>query len=134
MISEDISALKEKYQYYLRSVDGSAHYLGTFLSQLALDSSAKYLKKGISLLTVHSSKGLEFDVVVIMGMVEGVFPDYRAIRRGNTAVNEEQREAFVSVTRSKRIIAFSYPQVKQMPWGDFKTQKPSRFLKEMNLI
>jgi DNA helicase II / ATP-dependent DNA helicase PcrA len=134
LVIEDISELERKYTYYLKSDEGNAHFLGTFLSQLALDASAKYTKKGISLLTVHSAKGLEFDVVVIMGMVEGIFPDYRAVRNGATAIDEERREAFVSVTRSKRIIAFSYPKYKMMPWGDEKEQSPSRFLKQMELI
>jgi DNA helicase II / ATP-dependent DNA helicase PcrA len=134
LVREDISDLQQKYNYYLRSGDGSSHLLSTFLSQLALDTSAKYTQNGISLLTVHSAKGLEFNVVVIMGLVEGVFPDYRAIRNGDEAIKEEQREAFVSVTRSKRIIAFSYPQLKMMPWGDEKPQIPSRFLKQMGLI
>ncbi|MFA4849614.1 MAG: ATP-dependent helicase [Methanoregula sp.] len=134
LVLEDISELERKYTYYLKSDEGNAHFLGTFLSQLALDASAKYTKKGISLLTVHSAKGLEFDVVVIMGMVEGIFPDYRAVRSGEIAIEEERREAFVSVTRSKRIIAFSYPKSKMMPWGDEKQQMPSRFLREMELI
>ena len=132
LISQDISSLEQKYDYYLRSVSGTSHLITTFLSQLALDASAKYSRKGISLLTVHSAKGLEFNVVVIMGLVEGVFPDYRAVR--NNAVEEERREAFVSVTRSKRVIVFSYPESKMMPWGDEKPQTPSRFLKEMGLV
>ena len=132
LVAQDISALQQKYDYYLRSVSGGTHHIATFLSQLALDSSAKYSRDGISLLTVHSAKGLEFNVVVIMGMVEGVFPDYRAVR--DNSVEEERREAFVSVTRSKRIIVFSYPESKIMPWGDKKLQRPSRFLEEMGLI
>jgi len=132
LVSQDISTLEQKYDYYLRSVSGSTHQITTFLSQLALDASAKYSRKGISLLTVHSAKGLEFNVVIIMGMVEGVFPDYRAVR--DNAIEEERREAFVSVTRSKRVIVFSYPESKMMPWGDEKPQTPSRFLKEMGLV
>ncbi len=134
LVFEDISALVKKYEYYLRSVHGGTHYLGAFLSQLALDASARYTRKGVSLLTIHSAKGLEFDVVIIMGMVEGIFPDYRAIKKGRMAIEEELREAFVSVTRSKRIIAFSYPRSRLMPWGDEKAQTPSRFLKKMELI
>ncbi|HAW59296.1 MAG TPA: ATP-dependent helicase [Bacteroidales bacterium] len=134
VVISDVSELERKYQYYLKSEEGNSHFLGTFLSQLALDASAKYTKKGISLLTVHSAKGLEFDIVVIMGMVEGIFPDYRAVKSGSVAIDEERREAFVSVTRSKRIIAFSFPQNKMMPWGDEKPQTRSRFLKEMGLI
>lgn len=134
LVSEDLDALDQKYTYYLRSLDGNSHIISTFLSQLALDASAKHIRKGISLLTVHSAKGLEFNVVVIMGMVEGIFPDYRAVKLGETAIEEEKREAFVSVTRSKRVIAFSYPLTKLMPWGDERKQIPSRFLERMELI
>ena len=65
-------------------------------------------------------------------MVEGTFPDYRA--RDSIALQEEKRNAFVAVTRSKRVLIFSYPKKKKMPWGDIRPQKPSRYLKELGLI
>ena len=87
--------------------------------------------EGLALLTVHSAKGLEFDVVVVVGMAEGIFPDYRAT---GSALEEEKRNAYVAVTRSRRLLAFSYPQVRKMPWGDTRGQQPSRFLAEMGLL
>ena len=59
-------------------------------------------------------------------MNEGTFPDYRA-RPGNS-LEEEQRNAFVAVTRSKRLLYLTYPEIKMMPWGDVKRQNPSQFL------
>jgi DNA helicase-2/ATP-dependent DNA helicase PcrA len=80
----------------------------------------------VALLTVHSSKGLEFDVVFVVGMAEGVFPDYRAKTRKEQ--EEESRNAFVAVTRSKRLLYLTWPRTRQMPWGDWRNQSPSRFL------
>jgi DNA helicase-2/ATP-dependent DNA helicase PcrA len=85
-------------------------------------------EQGVALLTVHSAKGLEFDVVFLIGMNEGTFPDYRA--RG-AALEEERRSAFVAVTRSRRLLFMSYPNEKIMPWGDAKRQQPSRYLQLM---
>lgn len=76
-----------------------------------------------------SSKGLEFDVVFIAGMAEGTFPDYRAISAKEQA--EERRNAFVAVTRSKRLLYFSYPATRVMPWGGVHQQTPSRFLSNL---
>ncbi len=75
---------------------------------------------------------MEFDIVFIVGMAEDTFPDYRV----NSSLDhkEELRNAFVAITRAKRIIILSYPQTKIMPWGDIKTQKPSRYLRMIGLI
>lgn len=83
----------------------------------------------LTLSTVHTMKGLERDIVFLMGMCEGVFPDYRATRQKD--INEERNSAFVAVTRARRWIYMSYPQQRQMPWGDSKRQQSSRFLDEM---
>ena len=77
-------------------------------------------------LTVHSSKGLEFDVVFMAGMVDGVFPDYRATGAKERA--EETRNAFVAATRSRRLLYLTYPALRVMPWGDERRQRPSPFL------
>jgi DNA helicase-2/ATP-dependent DNA helicase PcrA len=76
---------------------------------------------------VHSVKGLEFDVVFLIGMVEGVFPDYRA-QTGTRQMKEEQNEAFVAMTRARRLLYVTYPKSRVMPWGDRKAQQVSRFV------
>jgi len=86
---------------------------------------------GLALITVHSAKGLEFDVVVVMGMVEGIFPDYRA---SGLSLEEEKRSLFVAVTRSMRLLVMSYPKIRKMPWGDLRQQRPSRYLGDVGLI
>ncbi|MDA1277463.1 MAG: ATP-dependent helicase [Verrucomicrobia bacterium] len=95
------------------------------LGQLFDDAS----QQGLTLSTVHTMKGLEKDIVFLVGMCEGVFPDYRA--QTPKELEEELNNAFVAVTRSRRWIYISYPQRRMMPWGDTKFQRPSRFLKLM---
>jgi len=74
-------------------------------------------------------KGLEKDIVFLMEMCEGVFPDYRA--RSESDISDERNNAFVAVTRAKRWLYVSYPNKRTMPWGDIKAQSASRFVKEM---
>lgn len=81
------------------------------------------------------SKGLEYDVVFIMGLNEGVFPDYRAVNayqynNDSKQLTEERHNMFVSITRSKRLCYVTYPLSKNTPWG-IKYQKPSRYIKEL---
>lgn len=125
-VEQDIKEWKQHWDYYVRSETGGAHSVGTFLSQVALGTTQQPNQEGVALLTVHSAKGMEFDVVFVIGMCEGVFPDYRARRPAE--MEEERRNAFVAVTRSRRLLYLSYPEVRMMPWGDTRQQNPSRFL------
>ncbi len=124
-IYEDVAVFRQDWDQFLRSSPG-AKSLGAFLSSKALGSTQKATGEGVALLTVHSSKGLEFEVVFIAGMAEGTFPDYRAT--GAKERSEESRNAFVAVTRSKRLLYLSYPKTRVMPWGGTRRQAPSRFL------
>ena len=125
-IYEDTAVFQQEWDQYLRS-DGSSRTLPGFMSSKALGATQKAHRDGVALLTVHSSKGLEFDVVFVAGMTEGTFPDYRAIGR-TREIAEESRNAFVAVTRSKRLLYLTYPRVKLMPWGDYRAQQASRFV------
>jgi DNA helicase-2/ATP-dependent DNA helicase PcrA len=124
-IYEDVEVFSQEWDQYLRSGVSSCSIAG-FMSSKALGATQQAAKEGgVALLTVHSSKGLEFDVVFVAGMAEGVFPDYRA--RGKEMA-EESRNAFVAVTRSKRLLYLTYPRSRMMPWGERKLQQPSRYL------
>jgi DNA helicase-2/ATP-dependent DNA helicase PcrA len=124
-IYEDVAVVRQDWDQFLRSAAG-AKTLGAFISSKALGSTQKASREGVALLTVHSSKGLEFDVVFIAGMAEGTFPDYRATGAKEKA--EESRNAFVAATRSKRLLYLSYPMSRVMPWGGSRRQSPSQFL------
>jgi DNA helicase II / ATP-dependent DNA helicase PcrA len=131
LIKEDITIWKKHWNSFLHSQPGGQHSLSAFLGQVALGATQQPTQEGIALLTIHSAKGLEFDIVVIMGMTEGTFPDYRA---KGFALQEEKRNMFVAVTRSKRVLALSYPKTRVMPWGSVRKQKPSRYLEYLGLI
>lgn len=109
---------------------GLGDSLVAFRNALALGQlSDNALDDGLTLSTVHTMKGLEKDIVFLIGMCEGVFPDYRA----NTVkeLDEERNNAFVAVTRAKRWLYVSYPRQRMMPWGDMKFQRKSRFVTEI---
>lgn len=125
-VLRDLIEWRRHWNAYVRSETGGGQSVGGFLSQVALGMTQQSKEEGVALLTVHSAKGMEFDVVFMIGMCEGVFPDYRA--KTPSAIAEEQRNAFVAVTRSRRLLYATYPRQKQMPWGDLKRQTPSRFL------
>jgi len=124
-IYEDLAVLRQDWDQFLRTTSGPKN-LSAFISNKALGSTQSATRDAVALLTVHSSKGLEFDVVFIAGMVEGLFPDYRATGAKEKA--EERRNAFVAATRSKRLLYLSYPATRVMPWGDVRRQLPSSFL------
>lgn len=126
-VYEDVAVFEQEWDQYLRS-GPSNRSVGGFMSSKALGTTQQAAREGVALLTVHSSKGLEFDVVFVAGMAEGVFPDYRALGK-QKEMAEEARNAFVAVTRSRRLLYLSYPRLRRMPWGDTKIQQPSRYLK-----
>ncbi len=131
-IWEDIKVISGEWDRYIRGRIGGQADLAVFLTHLALGTMQQQFQEGLALLTVHSSKGLEFDVVFVIGMNEGTFPDYRAQTKKELA--EEKRNAFVAASRSKRLLYFSYPETRMMPWGSSKAQGPSRYLKNIGLI
>lgn len=110
---------------------GLGESLQAFRNAMALGQlAAEFDPVGLTLSTVHTMKGLEKDIVFLMGMCEGVFPDYRA--RSEQEIEEERNSAYVAVTRARRWIYISYPRQRKMPWGAMKQQQPSRFLTEMS--
>lgn len=129
-VYDDTEVMLREWDQYLRGASSSTRTLSGFLSSMALGTSQQIKSDGVALLTVHSSKGLEFEVVFIVGMAEGVFPDYRA-RNNSPELAEERRNAFVAVTRSRRLLYFSFPRERQMPWGDIWQSKPSPFLSQI---
>jgi DNA helicase II / ATP-dependent DNA helicase PcrA len=124
-IYEDVAVFRQDWDQFLRTTTGSKT-LGAFISSKALGSTQKATREGVALLTVHSSKGLEFEVVFMAGMADGMFPDYRATSAKE--LDEERRNAFVAATRSKRLLYLSYPATRVMPWGGVRRQAPSVYL------
>jgi len=135
LISEDIKAWEMNWNSYIKNSASGERSLGNFVRTVSLGSAQVSSDRGVVLTTVHMSKGLEYDVVFIMGLNEGVFPDYRAVHayngsRDTKQIIEERHNMFVAVTRSKRLCYLTYPLVKNTPWGT-KRQTPSRFVLEL---
>ena len=86
----------------------------------------------VTLMTLHAAKGLEFDLVFVMGLEEHSFPHSRALREDAdpTDLEEERRLAYVGITRAKQRLILSYAQ-RRMVQGVIKPRRPSRFLEEI---
>ena len=86
-------------------------------------------KDAVTLITLHAAKGLEFPVVFIAGLEEGVFPHARALE-DEKELEEERRLAYVGITRAKRRLFLSSAW-RRATWGSGQTSVPSRFLMEI---
>lgn len=95
---------------------------------LGLTKNDKIKESGVCLSTVHTMKGQESEIVFLIGMDDGTFPDYRAINKGGEELNQEKNNTYVAFTRAKRFLFVSYPEKRMMPWGDYKSRQISRFL------
>ena len=109
--------------------------LEDFLDEISLVSDLAEHQDGsnrVSLMTVHSVKGLEYDYVFIVGMEEGIFPHYNAINDGSqSAIEEERRLCYVAITRAKKKL-YILAAKSRMLFGNTNINKPSRFIEEIN--
>jgi DNA helicase II / ATP-dependent DNA helicase PcrA len=110
--------------------------LGEFLAQASLmsdldiaDSDEEVDQSKLTLMTIHASKGLEFPIVGVMGMEEGIFPHFRSLDN-QEQMEEERRLLYVAVTRAEDQLTISYAR-RRMNFGEIKYQTPGRFLKEI---
>jgi DNA helicase-2/ATP-dependent DNA helicase PcrA len=83
----------------------------------------------VKLTTVHQAKGLEYDVVFVIGLADGQFPGRRSIEAGD--VEEERRLFYVAVTRARNELYLSYPKIASRPGPGGMMLTPSRFLQEL---
>lgn len=106
--------------------------LGEFLAQVALVSdidNMDVIANNVTLMTLHAAKGLEFPVVFMAGMDEGVFPHQRTFTNPSE-LEEERRLMYVGVTRAEEKLYLTSAKRRQM-WGEFKYYNPSRFIEEI---
>lgn len=87
-------------------------------------------KNAISLMTYHSAKGLEFPIVYMVGMEEGILPHRRSIIGDAEEVDEERRLCYVGVTRAQDELTLTLP-MSRYKWGKARPTYPSRFLYEV---
>jgi DNA helicase-2/ATP-dependent DNA helicase PcrA len=129
----DAETLRDRWQNCeKRFSDQGDASLSDFLGEISLAGRNVLDGDGIQLLTVHAAKGLEYKAVFVVGMNEGSFPDFRS-SKSPEGIEDERRNAYVAITRAARMLVLSRPRTRLMPWGDWKTQDPSRFLAEMSV-
>ena len=107
--------------------------LQNFLEHVALATSIDKEWEGakINLMTMHAAKGLEFDVVFLPGWEEGLFPHQKSLEeKGDFALEEERRLAYVGITRAKKEAFLSFA-MKRAYHGDWMDALPSRFINEI---
>ncbi len=107
--------------------------LGDFLEEISLIadiSEHKDYDDVITLMTIHSAKGLEFDAVFLVGMEEGIFPHANALIE-NEGLEEERRLCYVGITRARKILYLSNAK-RRMLYGKDNSNLPSRFLEEID--
>ncbi|MFP4179584.1 MAG: ATP-dependent helicase [Spirochaetaceae bacterium] len=132
---ENLEELANAASKYPRGKEG----LGGFLEDLELDRARlagedPAREPGVTLITMHNTKGLEFDRVIITGMEEGIFPGRPD--EGEDQIEEERRILYVAITRAKRELYFTSCRRRTI-WGKTVMQQPSRFIQEFpreNLI
>ena len=106
--------------------------LGEFLQQVALVSDIDgmdNIANNVTLMTLHSAKGLEFPIVFLAGCDEGVFPHQRTFNIPSE-MEEERRLMYVGVTRAQEKLYLTSAKRRQM-WGEYKYYNPSRFIEEI---
>jgi DNA helicase-2/ATP-dependent DNA helicase PcrA len=104
-----------------------------FLERIALSSPGdQTASEQVVLMTIHIAKGLEWPVVFITGMEDGLFPSLRE-REGTSedaALEEERRLAYVAITRAREQLVMSHARTRRV-WGEIRIQDPSRFLDDL---
>jgi DNA helicase II / ATP-dependent DNA helicase PcrA len=105
-----------------------------YLERISLVSDADAVQSGagaVTLMTLHAAKGLEFPVVAIVGMEDGLLPHKRATESSNQQdIEEERRLAFVGITRAQERLYLSFAKYRQV-FGQTMPTIPSRFLREL---
>ena len=119
----------------LTAADMPVVTLGDFLENITLLSAVDMedeedSNNKVALMTVHSSKGLEFPYVFVVGMEENIFPSGGWLA-SESEIEEERRLVYVAMTRAKKAVAFSFTQTR-MRNGKHETNSPSRFLYEID--
>jgi DNA helicase-2/ATP-dependent DNA helicase PcrA len=110
--------------------------LSSFLAHASLEAGEHQAGEGddaLQLMTVHSAKGLEFNVVFISGLEDGLFPHENSLtetRDGKSGLEEERRLMYVAVTRARQRLYLSFAQTRMLH-GQTRYNLPSRFLDEV---
>jgi DNA helicase-2/ATP-dependent DNA helicase PcrA len=130
--SADAAGRLENLKELVRSMEEFENLQG-FLEHISLvmDTEKNESQEAVSIMTMHSAKGLEFDTVFLPGWEEGVLPNQRALDdQGRAGLEEERRLAHVGITRARRRAKISFVSNRRIH-GSWSSSIPSRFLDEL---
>jgi DNA helicase-2/ATP-dependent DNA helicase PcrA len=102
-----------------------------FLENIALSTDmdkSDNEENSVTMMTIHNSKGLEFPVVFVVGMEDGIFPSSRSVEEGS--IDEERRLCYVAITRARKKLYLTHAS-SRMQYGKTNMNFPSRFLREI---
>lgn len=129
---QNIDELISKAVQYEETVDEPS--LSGFLEEVALVADIDNLDENndmVSLMTIHSAKGLEFPIVYLAGMEDGLFPSYMSISTGDESdIEEERRLCYVGITRAKETLIMSAAWMRTVR-GETQMNRTSRFVREI---
>ena len=126
---EEFKSISETYEEESDTQD-----LGYFLEQITLISDMNQNHEndnGVTLMTIHSAKGLEFKIVFLVGMEEGIFPHSNSFDEGSEGIEEERRLCYVGITRAKELLFLTNAK-RRMLYGQENCNQESRFISEID--
>ncbi len=128
----DVEALIEDFAEFAK--DGVDNAFEQWMENCALSSAQDDQVEGdfISLMTVHTAKGLEYDNVFIVGFNDGIFPSYRSVEENN-GMEEERRLAYVAFTRARKRLFLSFSSYSYFKSSEYIQLEVSKFLNEAKL-
>ncbi len=139
ILEEDFETLQDRKENLNELISKAAEWekeneapsLVKFLEELSLRMNIEenHFAPSIKLMTLHNSKGLEFEVVFIVGLEEDLFPHINT-KEDPKAIEEERRLCYVGMTRAKKKL-YLCSTIYRFMWGSARFMRPSRFLKEL---
>ena len=129
---ENIEELFVTAENFIRNNIDSENIVDEFLDNAALeagDYQSKLDDDPVQLMTIHSAKGLEFPVVFLTGLEEGIFPNENR-KSGNDFLEEERRLCYVAITRAMKLLYITHANARYLH-GSYNYLMPSRFINEI---
>ena len=131
---QELRAVASQYRAGQINLSEGQTPLSMFLEEIALVSDADQVDEGagaVTLMTLHTAKGLEFPIVFMVGMEDGILPHSRSLESGDSEdMDEERRLAYVGITRAKKRLYLVHAHKRGL-WGSSEVQQPSRFFDEI---
>lgn len=131
---QELRAVASQYRPDMVGLQPEQTPLAMFLEEVSLVSDVDELEEGtraVTLMTLHTAKGLEYPVVFMVGLEDGILPHSRSLESSDPEdMDEERRLCYVGITRAKRRLYLVHA-FKRGLWGGSEVQQPSRFLEEI---